>query len=156
MRGSDLTTLLGGPRHAPATLSSLALALVLVGCKGGDAPAPAPSEQASAKAESPAGSKAKAEPAPTAPADPQRADELADLDDLCAALDHDYKDGTLRDYYAKVEMRTEWGKAQLEAGDEAMQPGRLLEKAVAELDPSGDAPELGNCRTLLDYIDDVE
>ena len=36
------------------------------------------------------------------------------------------------------------------AGNESMKPGRLLEKAVAELG----APE--HCRKLLDYLDDVE
>ncbi len=88
--------------------------------------------------------------------DPARAEKLADLDELCAAVDHDYKDGTLGDYYAKVEMRTRWGKAQRKAGDESIQPARLLEKAVQALDPKGVDPELSHCRVLLDYIDDVE
>jgi hypothetical protein len=88
--------------------------------------------------------------------DPERADKLADLDALCKAVDHDYDDGTLTDYYRDLEPRTEWGKAQRDAGNESIQPGRLLEKAVAELSPGAKDPALGHCRKLLDYLDDVE
>jgi hypothetical protein len=88
--------------------------------------------------------------------DPQRADKLADLEDLCKALDRDYVDGTLSDYYRDIEPRTEWGKAQRKAGNESMQPGRLLEKAVAELSADTKDPALEHCRKLLDYLDDVE
>lgn len=87
--------------------------------------------------------------------DPQRADKLADLDALCKALDHDYIDGTLSDYYRDVELRTDWGKAQRDAGNVSIQPGRLLEKAVAELSPTAAEP-IEHCRKLLDYIDDLE
>ena len=90
------------------------------------------------------------------PADPERAAKLADLDTLCKAVDHDYKDGTLGDYYAGLEMKTDWGKAQLAAGNESIKPARLLEKAVAELSPDAADPALEHCRVLLDYIDDVE
>ena len=88
--------------------------------------------------------------------DSERADKLADLDDLCKALDHDYVDGTLSDYYRGIEPRTAWGKAQRDAGNESIQPGRLLEKAVAELSPGAKDPALEHCRKLLDYLDDVE
>lgn len=113
-------------------------------------PSPTPGAKAKAKAEADAKAKAKRE------ADLERADKLADLNDMCGALNHDYDDGTLTDYYRDVKPRTEWGKAQREAGNKAMQPGRLLEKAVAELSPGARGPALEHCRKLLDYIDEVE
>jgi hypothetical protein len=88
--------------------------------------------------------------------DPQHADKLADLDALCKALDHDYIDGTLSDYYRGIEPRTEWGKAQRDAGNESIKPARLLEKAVADLAVDAEDPGIPHCRKLLDYIDDVE
>ena len=135
--------------------------LGLLACRDGEAKRPEATGAAGADAAADAKEPA-APPTPPAdqaapvPADPERADKLADLDELCAAVDHDYKDGTLGDYYAKVEMRTDWGRAQRDAGNESIQPARLLEKAVAALDPEGKEPALGHCRTLLDYIDDVE
>ncbi|NVB39724.1 hypothetical protein G6O69_17910 [Pseudenhygromyxa sp. WMMC2535] len=88
--------------------------------------------------------------------DPERADKLADLEDMCVAIDHDYKDGTLGDYYADIEPRTAWGRKVRDAGNESIQPGRLLEKEIQALDPSGREPALKTCRVLLDYLDDVE
>lgn len=122
-------------------------------CRSAEPPASEPAPQPAAQ---PA-----AQPAPTpAPAaakpDPERAAKLQDLDELCEAVDHDYADGTLGDYYADIEPRTAWGKAQRDAGNESMQPGRLLEKAVAELSPEAADPALEHCRKLLDYLDDVE
>jgi hypothetical protein len=126
---------------------TLALAL-LVACK---------SEEAATKPERESEPKPKLEPEPQPRADdPQRGDKLADLEDLCKALDRDYVDGTLSDYYRDIEPRTEWGKAQRDAGNESMQPGRLLEKAVAELSADTKDPALEHCRKLLDYLDDVE
>ncbi|PRP93012.1 hypothetical protein ENSA5_45730 [Enhygromyxa salina] len=75
---------------------------------------------------------------------------------MCKAVDHDYGDGTLGDYYRGLKARTAWGQAQLAAGNESITPGRLLEKAVAELDPGAKDPILEHCRKLLDYLDDVE
>jgi hypothetical protein len=143
-----------------------ALTLTLLGsslaCKS-EAPASEPSRtrEAGNEAKPEVGPASTSEPptavTPTGVADdPQRADKLADLDALCKALDHDYVDGTLSDYYRDVEPRTEWGKAQRKAGNESMQPGRLLEKAVAELSPDAKDPALEHCRKLLDYLDDVE
>jgi hypothetical protein len=88
--------------------------------------------------------------------DPERADKLADLDAMCKALNHDYDDGTLTDYYRDIQPKTAWGKKLREAGNESIQPGRLLEKAMTELSAGANEPALGNCRTLLDYLDDVE
>ncbi|MFO7561500.1 MAG: hypothetical protein R6X02_02555, partial [Enhygromyxa sp.] len=145
--------------------SSVALALALlgttIGCKSESAAEPRPGAEATPpKAEARPEREAKLDssdaPAPAPKPDPARADKLADLDALCKALDHDYDDGTLSDYYADVQPRTEWGKAQREAGNESIQPGRLLEKAVAELSPGAEDPALEHCRKLLDYLDDVE
>ena len=143
---------------APTLLTLLTLASVS-GCRADSSQArdPAPEPQAEPEP-APRPASAAAEPAePAEPAaDPQRGDKLADLDDLCEAVDHDYKDGTLGDYYAGLEMRTDWGKAQLAAGNASITPARLLEEAVAELSPGAAAPALAHCRILLDYIDDVE
>lgn len=138
---------------------SLVLALPLLACRPSESDtSDAAPAGAAAQPPAPASAASKSEPrveAPSAP-DPERAAKLADLDVLCAAIDHDYKDGTLGDYYAKVEPTTAWGKAQRDAGNASVTPGRLLEQAVAELSPGASDPALGNCRTLLDYLDDVE
>jgi hypothetical protein len=146
-------------------VANLALALALLGpsvaCKSEESaskpdvgPDPRPEQR-----ESEAPPATEHEPAviePPSADDPQRADKLADLDDLCEALDRDYVDGTLSDYYRDIEPRTEWGKAQRDAGNESIQPGRLLAKAVADLSPNAKDPTLEHCRKLLDYLDDVE
>ena len=85
-----------------------------------------------------------------------RIERLGDLARLCEALDHDYRDGTLSDYYRDVEIRTDWGREQRKRGDTSGTPGRLLEAAAKELDPWGTAPELTSCRGLFEYLDDVE
>jgi hypothetical protein len=160
-------------RDAEIVLSRAALVLILAGgaCKSeepvtdpaskrGAAPGPETKPAAVAadeiEAEGAKASEASEPPRPSGDRDPERADKLADLDDLCRALDRDYVDGTLSDYYRGLELRTEWGAAQRKAGDESIQPGRLLEQAVAELSPGAKDPALGHCRKLLDYLDDVE
>jgi hypothetical protein len=144
--------------HRPIRLS-FALALLVFGCKS-EEPAAEPEtkrEIATPQASEPSPKpEAEPQPDPSAVADPERADKLADLDAMCKAVDHDYDDGTLTDYYRDIEPRTEWGKAQRDAGNESIKPGRLLEKAVAELSPGAKDPALTNCRKLLDYLDDVE
>ncbi|GEM_PF-3641707 len=82
--------------------------------------------------------------------------ELADLDNLCAALDKDYIDGTLSDYYARTMPRTVWGKALRIAGSASVQPARALEKELKDVDPNGTSAKLPHCHILLEYIDDVE
>ncbi len=141
---------------------ALTLTLLLAACKSEPAAEPA-SNQASQASPSPSAPEAQPEDEPGPPTvaepepeDPERADKLADLDAMCEALDRDYVDGTLTDYYRDVEPTTAWGKQQRDAGNKSMKPGRLLEQAVAALDPDGDDPGLPNCRKLLDYLDDVE
>lgn len=113
-----------------------------------------------AQAESPAKGDPSAAAAQPEPAgheqDPDRAAKLADLDMLCAALNKDYVDGTLSDYFAGLEPKTEWGKQTRTRGSEADQPGRFLEKQIASLSPNAADPALPACRELLDYIDEVE
>jgi hypothetical protein len=127
-----------------------------LGCKSEPAAAPPAKAEPAAKAEAAPSAGQAPEPEPAPAPDPERADKLADLDAMCKALDHDYIDGTLTDYYRDIQPKTEWGKAQKQAGDASIQPGRLLEKAVAELSPDAKDPALTNCRKLLDYLDDVE
>jgi hypothetical protein len=144
-----------GPCELPILASVLLVALPA--CRSGErADSTRAASHSGDPAETPATEQERSAPPPASAPDPERADKLADLDELCAALDHDYVDGTLSDYYATVEMRSAWGKAQRAAGDASITPGRLLEKAVEELSPGAQAPELGHCRTLLDYLDDVE
>lgn len=137
-----------------------ALSVVLLGTIGGCKPDTSAGDPAPTRASEPATKlepklEPNAKPKPVAN-DPERSDKLADLDAMCSALNHDYDDGTLTDYYRDIQPRTEWGKAQRDAGNESIQPGRLLAKATAELDPDNTEPSLSNCRTLLDYLDDVE
>lgn len=91
-----------------------------------------------------------------APTDPNHARKLKDLDTLCAALNHDYVDGTLSDYFKDVEVQTDWGRAAMREGNEADRPGRYLEQKLEELSPKAKDPALPACQELLDYIDEVE
>jgi hypothetical protein len=129
-------------------------ALLGVACRSTE---PAPSDAASgelASAPTPV-TPIETQPQPRPP-DPERADKLRDLDDMCKAVDHDYADGTLRDYYSGLKLRTTWGTALRQAGDVSTMPGRTLERAAAELAVGGEelAPE--HCRKLFDYLDEVE
>jgi hypothetical protein len=132
-------------------MHTLILMSGLLACRSAESPersAPAPEARRAGAAA--------AEPDPEPAPDPELEAKLRDLDELCEAVDHDYGDGTLGDYYADVKPRTAWGKAQMKAGNESIQPGRLLEKAVAELSPGAKHPSLAHCRKLLDYLDEVE
>lgn len=152
-------------RHLALLLTVLVASVSSIACKSDEAASEPESKDSKDSKDLKSQAASEPEPAPTlepesatppATNDPQHADKLADLDALCEALDHDYIDGTLSDYYRDVEPRTDWGKAQRDAGNQAMQPGRLLEKAVAELAPHAKDPGLEHCRKLLDYLDDVE
>jgi hypothetical protein len=134
-----------------ATISVLSSTLCLLACRAAEPDRPA---QADAATPQPGSAPQPASPPPQPSSDPELANKLADLDDMCKALNRDYGDGTLGDYYAGLELRTNWGKQQIAAGNESMQPGRLLELAIVELAPGSDA--LGHCRKLLEYLDEVE
>ncbi|PRP94271.1 hypothetical protein [Enhygromyxa salina] len=146
-------------RHQPSPAISLVLALgCAIGCaacRSGE-PASTASDQPPPKlAEAPI--PATPDPTPSDPPhDPDRADKLRDLDDMCKAVDHDYADGTLRNYYSGLELRTPWGTTLRELGDESTTPGRTLEQAAAELAVSPTDPGLEHCAKLFDYLDEVE
>src|SRR5690606_15998470 len=90
------------------------LALAVLGASLGCRPATEPSgnqqpaPQSKSSADPDRGPKVEPVAAEPATEDPERADKLADLDDMCKALDHDYVDGTLSDYYGDVQPRTAW------------------------------------------------
>lgn len=141
------------PRHSLL----FAALLLLPACRSGEVDAPPSLASTSSPDAAPSSAPAPppAAPAPTPPPDPERDAKLDDLDAMCKALNRDYSDGTLGDYYADVKPATAWGKQQRAAGNESIKPGRLLEQAVAELGlTSAETPE--HCRKLLDYLDDVE
>lgn len=141
----------------PTTIATLTLTLALAACRDA-APDPSGPPAASSthvaepgpKPES--GAPAAATESPVT--DPQLAAKLADLDAMCEALNRDYGDGTLGDYYAGLMPQTDWGKQQIAAGNATIQPGRLLERAISELAPGSSTP--AHCRKLLDYLDEVE
>jgi hypothetical protein len=129
----------------------LACALTLgLGCQAAS-PRPTPDEVAA-----PPPPAAKSEPAKAAPTDPERADKLRDLNTLCAALNDDYVDGTLSDYFKGVKVETDWGREVMKAGADADRPGRFLEEKIDSLSPKAEDATLSACRELLDYIDEVE
>lgn len=131
-----------------------------LGCAACPASEPTPGDPPQAQAQAQAdGARPRATPTeaqPQPPPDPERADKLRDLDDMCKAVDHDYADGTLRDYYSGLKLRTDWGLGLRQAGDVSTQPGRALERAAAELSVSATDPALEHCRKLFDYLDEVE
>ena len=93
-------------------------------------------------------------PAPAKAAD--RTAELKDLGAMCAALDHDYIDGTLSDYYAEVKPATAWGERVKKAGDAADQPGRHLEGEAKSLTETAGLELPEACTELFDVLDDLE
>lgn len=148
--------------HVPVTV-----VLGLAGCKGAapttgseDAPGVRGAEAAPDSTQAQADARDPGDPAgsPTAiePDDPRGAAELADLSALCAAIDHDYIDGTLSDYYADVEPGTQWGTATMKAGDVADQPGRHLEGAAKELTSATGMAMPAACTKFFPQLDDLE
>lgn len=87
---------------------------------------------------------------------PDHAERLADLDMLCAALEHDYVDGTLSDYYAKLEPNTAWGRERLREGEESITPGTLLQQAATSIAAPLDEPGLVHCKRLFEVLDELE
>jgi hypothetical protein len=142
------------------TIATLTFTLVLAACRdAGPEPSGPPTASRTdpnIESEPAAPTEPSAPAAPAASTDPELAAKLADLDDMCKALNRDYGDGTLGDYYAGLVPRTIWGQQQITAGNATIQPGRLLERAVAELAPGPQIPALDHCRKLLEYLDEVE
>ena len=96
-------------------------------------------------------------PAAPPPAGEARGDHFADLETLCAALNRDYVDGTLTDYYHDLTLKTEFGAELRRRGEDSMKPGRILEAGRKKLGerPSGDPPTPA-CDQLFDELDDLE
>lgn len=146
----------------PASFAFTLLLTLTLGSTGCRTEQPEPESERAGARTPPANGASASEPTPTAsepappseaPPDPEREAKLADLDDMCLALDRDYSDGTLGDYYGKLQPRTDWAKQQIAAGNESIEPGRLLEQAIKSLAPDNPpAP----CAKLLDYLDEVE
>jgi hypothetical protein len=144
-----------------ATITLLSSTLCLLACRAVEPEPSGPPAQADAAGPQPETSPRPVTGPPSAAnsgsepsSDPELADKLTDLDAMCQALNRDYGDGTLGDYYAGLEPRTTWGKQQIAAGNESMQPGRLLERVIVELAPGSGA--LTHCSKLLEYLDEVE
>lgn len=103
-----------------------------------------------------------AEPAePAAIAEPagvadDRADRLADLELLCAALRRDYVDGTLTDYYGGLAPRTAFGQELRRRGEASMTPGRLLEAALRDMAKRPGDPTTPACDALVGELDELE
>lgn len=103
------------------------------------------------------------EPRPAAAAavgadDEPRGDRFADLEVLCAALNKDYVDGTLTDYYGalKGRMTTAFGDDLRRRGEASMEPGRILEAARKTLGVAAGDPATPACDKLFDELDDLE
>ena len=89
------------------------------------------------------------------------ADKFADLETLCAALNKDYVDGTLTDYYQNLSLTTAFGKDLRRRGEASMKPGRILEAGLASLkktlgQDNADDPATPACAQLFDELDDLE
>ena len=97
------------------------------------------------------------DPAPPDPAgDPAPASAVADLEAMCAAVDRDYDDGTLSDYFAGLRTTSAWGARLRARADESTTPGRILEEAARAVGVTDSTPGLTACRRLFEYLDDVE
>jgi hypothetical protein len=104
---------------------------------------------------------APAPPEPQARASPPSASDLdanqiADLEAMCAAVDHDYNDGTLSDYFKGLACQTAWGEELRERADESTTPGRVLLQAAKQAGLSNTDTRTPACARIFDYIDDVE
>ena len=104
-----------------------------------------------------------AAPPPTednAPLPPSKASigsaEIAELEAMCAAVDHDYIDGTLSDYFRDVKSQTDWGKGVQAKADESTTPGRVLLAAMKDAGVAETDKRLPACGRIFEYIDDVE
>ncbi len=91
---------------------------------------------------------------------PERAALRADLELLCAALNHDYVDGTLTDYYKDARPKTALGERLRREGDESTQPGRALAAAylehIAKHAAETPGPDMPECARLFEELDDLE
>lgn len=139
----------------PARFAPLLFALLAAACgtKRSETPAAAgddaePGRPTPATADEPV--------TPSSPEDPRGAAEAADLAVLCQALDHDYIDGTLSDYYGEVTPKTSWGVEIRDGGNEADLPGRHLEAAANDFVKATSEPMPQACTELFSQLEDLE
>ncbi len=86
-----------------------------------------------------------------------RVDQFTDLETLCTALNKDYVDGTLTDYYQHLSLKTAFGKDLRRRGEASMKPGRILEAGLKKLGRSeANDPATPACAQLFDELDDLE
>lgn len=97
-------------------------------------------------------------PAAPTPSTPAAGGERADFEALCKALNHDYIDGTLTDYYRNVAPTTALGRTVRTEGNDSVTPGRDLLAALTKFlgpeNPPG--PQMPHCSELIDQIDELE
>ena len=148
------------PRSQAFRLAPLTL---LLACGDASAPDPAittpaasPQAGAGTPGEAGMGSAAGRANDPASPKAALDAAALADLEAMCAAVDHDYNDGTLSDYFRGLECQSDWGKSLRKEADESVSPGRLLLARANEHGLQLDAQHAPACARLAGYIDDVE
>ncbi len=166
---SRATRRLSAPAPAPTLLCSL---LLMAACSSSP-PAAHDERKTAAPPSTPTAKPEQGEPTPAAeakspapgePAQPERpapetAALQADFELLCAALNHDYVDGTLTDYYKDARPKTAIGEALRREGNESTQPGRALaagyrEHLSARAETPG--PDMPECRRLFEELDDLE
>ena len=82
--------------------------------------------------------------------------EVRELEAMCAAVDHDYIDGTLSDYFRDVKSQTDWSKGVQAKADESTTPGRVLLAAMKDAGVAETDKRLPACGRIFEYIDDVE
>lgn len=82
--------------------------------------------------------------------------EVKELEAMCAAVDHDYIDGTLTDYFRNVKSTTTWGAALQAKADESTTPGRVLLEAMKQAGIDATDTRVPACGRIFEYIDDVE
>jgi hypothetical protein len=86
----------------------------------------------------------------------------ADVELLCAALNHDYIDGTLSDYYRDVRPTTALGRELRETGNASITPGRALSLALRDyatthpVAASWPDDAMPQCAQLFEELGDLE
>jgi hypothetical protein len=153
----DAPTYAGGVRDGSLTRVLIG-SLMVMGCRSGTSTVSEQTDPVPAVRAEPERVEPSVEPDEPAKVEPSadHAERVADLDALCRALDNDYVDGTLSDYYAKVEPNSDWGRERLREGEESITPGRLLQQAATQIAADLDQPELAGCQKLFDEIDELE
>lgn len=167
--GADAKTQAAAEREAPAAQPASADARPAAPTPSADEASPPPSTPARADADArpdaaiipvqknmPEKTAQADAPATPPAATDDRPAQFADLEALCAALAHDYIDGTLTDYYRGLRMKTAFGDDLRRRGETSMHPGRILEAGRAALGDRPGDPAAPSCAPLFAELDDLE